>query len=141
MGGLMELEEKISKELAKKYGYLPGQAKQLVGFVKVIHNFSHYLGSNKYYSDALNKRIAFLSVDCDILSLKVERMRLLAESFYSQMELAILTKEKAVLDKASVAEFKRQMRELESEALAVHDRALKLMQDIKAEYAQRGPDG
>ena len=131
----MELEEKISKELAKKYGYLPGQAKQLSSFVKVIHNFSHYLGSNKYYSDALNKRIALLTLDCDILSLRVERMRLLAEGFYSQMELALLSKQKSSIDKQRVEEFKRTLKELEDEALKVHDRALKLMTDIKSEYS------
>ncbi len=131
----MEIGEKIAKEIASKYGYLPTQPKQLSLFVRSIHNFAHYLGSNKYYSDLLNKRIALLSLDCDILALKSERARVVAENFYSQIELAMLSKKKAVLDKKAVEEFKTHMDELSKEALEVQDRALRLMNDIKREYS------
>ena len=130
----MELDQQICKVLAKQYGYVPGKVKQLASFVKVIHNFAAYLGSNKYYSDTLNKRIALLALDSDILSLKAERARLQAEGFYSQVELALLTKQKPKLDKAKVEGFKKQFEELMADALEVNNRALSLMEDIKKEY-------
>ncbi len=131
----MELGDKIAKELAKKYGYLPNQPKQLTSFVKTIHNFTHYLGSNKYYGDSLNKRIAMLSLDCDLLALRAERVRIAADGFYSQIELAMLSKKKGGLDKRKVEEFKKQLAEVLEESLALLDRALKLMSDIKSEYS------
>ncbi len=130
-----DIGEKISKELAVKYGYLPGEAKQVLTFVKGIHGFSHYLGSNKYFSDTLNKRIALLSLDCDILSLKAERVRLMAEWFYTQVELSLVAKKKPGIDKKKVDAFKKQMQGVLDEALEINDRALKLMQDIKREYS------
>lgn len=132
---MLDLNEKVCKILAKDYGYLPGSVKQLTGFVKIVHNFTSYLGSNKYYSDSLNKRLALLAIDTDILSLKAERARLQAEGFYAQIELAVMTKGKPKLDKKAVEEFKKHYDELLAQALAVNERALKLMEDIKSEYA------
>jgi hypothetical protein len=132
-----DLSEKISKELATKYGYVPGEAKQVLTFVKGIHNFSHYLGNNKYFSDTLNKRVAVLSLDCDILSLKAERVRLLAEGFYTQVELSIVAKSKPAIDKAKVVAFKKEMQAVLDEAMSINDRALKLMADIKEEYGEK----
>lgn len=129
-----ELDQKVCRILAKDYGYLPGTVKQLTSFVKVIHNFAAYLGSNKYYSDALNKRIALLALDSDILSLKAERCRLRAESFYSQVEFSLLLKQKSKLDKQAVAKFKSDFDALMAEAMKVNERALSLMEDIKKEY-------
>ena len=134
-----DLQEKISKELATKYGYLPGETKQVLTFVKGIHNFSHYLGSNKYFSDVLNKRIALLSLDCDILSLKAERVRLLAEGFYTQVELSLISKKKSSLDKKKVEAFRKDMQRVLDAAIEINDRALKLMEDIKSEYGEKGP--
>ncbi len=130
----MGLEEKVTKTMAQKYGYLPGNVKQLTSFVKVIHNFASYLGSNKYYSDTLNKRIALLALDSDILALRVERSRLKADGFYLKIELALLTKSKVELDKKEVDQFKKNMDVLMEEAMKVNQRALDLMEDVKKEY-------
>lgn len=128
------MDEKVSKVLARKYGYLPGNVKQLTSFVKVIHNFASYLGSNKYYSDLLNKRIALLALDTDIIALRAEKTRLKADSFYLKVELALLTKSKAELDKKEVEKFKQELDELMAEAMKVNQRSLDLMEDIKKEY-------
>ena len=130
----MGLEEKVTKTMAQKYGYVPGNVKQLTSFVKVIHNFASYLGSNKYYSDLLNKRIALLALDSDILALRVERSRLKADGFYLKIELALLTKSKVELDKKEVDQFKKDMDVLMEEAMKVNQRALDLMEDVKKEY-------
>ncbi len=130
----VDMQEKIAKELATKYGYLPGETKQVLTFVKGMHNFSHYLGSNKYFSDTLNKRIALLSLDCDILSLRAERVRLLSEGFYTQVELSLVTKKPASLDKKKVEGFKKDMAAVLEEAISINERALRLMEDIKREY-------
>ena len=50
VGDFLDLGEKISGELARKYGFLPEDAKQISSFVKSLHSFSRYLGANKYYS-------------------------------------------------------------------------------------------
>lgn len=131
---LVALEEKVMKTMAKKYGYLPGNVKQLTSFVKVIHNFASYLGSNKYYSDVLNKRIALLALDSDILALRAERSRLKADGFYLKIEIALLTKSKAELDKKEVEQFKKEMEALMGEAMKVNQRAIDLMEDVKKEY-------
>ena len=130
----LALDEKVAKVFATKYGYLPGNVKQLSSFVKVIHNFATYLGNNKYYSETVNKRIALLALDSDILALKAEKARLQAENFYSRVELALFTKAKPDLDKKEVEKFKQDLKTLMEECMKVNDRALSLMEEIKREY-------
>ncbi|MEK6924217.1 MAG: hypothetical protein AABW54_03205 [Candidatus Micrarchaeota archaeon] len=131
----MDVQEKVCKELAVKYGYLPGRAKELVAFVKLVHKFTQYIGNNKYYSDTLNKRIALLGLDADILALKAESCRMVAEEFYSQAELQATCRKPVKLDAKQVETFKKTLEDLNTQALELHARALKLLEDIKKEYA------
>ncbi|MBI3587615.1 hypothetical protein HY995_03910 [Candidatus Micrarchaeota archaeon] len=133
----LPIEEQVAKEFASKYGYLPGQAKQLSAFVKSIHHFSQYIASNKYFSTELNRLIAVLMLDCDILSLKAERVRMVAEDFYSEVELAVLAKRKPLLQKPEVDKFRAELKALNAEALETYSRTLSLMEEIKREYQQR----
>ena len=56
----------------------------------------------------------------------------------SQVELSLLTKKKPELEKERVEKFKREMEQLTKEAIENYEAVLKLMSDIRAEYAQRG---
>lgn len=135
---LAGIDERVVKVLAQKYGYLPASVKHLASFVKVIHNFASYLGSSKYYSDAINKKIALLALDSDILALKAEKARLQADGFYAKVEMALLTKGKSELDKKEVEKFKSEFDALTAEALQANERARKLMEEIKKEYGGAG---
>ena len=130
-----DISEKVCRELASKYGYLPGRAKELSAFVKLIHKFTQYVGNNKYYSDMLNKRIALLSLDADILVLKVESARVVAEELYSQAETQALCKKPVNIDKKKIEELKGVLANLNDEAMELHGQTLKLLEDIKKEYA------
>ncbi len=135
-----DVDEKIYKMLAGEFSFSPAMAKQLGSFIKFLHNFSQYMGAHKYYSDALNKRVAMLILESDLLALSAEKLRLENEEIYSQMEIAhyskkeIDAKKKAEL-KAKVDDFKVQISNLTEKALELHSSATKLMQDIKTEYA------
>lgn len=132
----MDIHEKITKELAVKYGYLPGKAKEIEAFIKLTNKFAQYIGNNKYYSDAINKRVALLTLDADILILKAEGLRLVADDFYSQTEMAMWRRKPVKLDAARMDGFKKELACIEKEALALHDGALKLLADIRKEYTK-----
>jgi len=133
---MSNVQEKVSKFMAVKDGYLPGRAKQLKSFATVMFNFSQYLGSNKYYSDLLNRRIALVSLDVDLLALRAEKLRTDAEGMYALVTVAILAKKKPELDVKSVAAFQRELDAAWIEARRVHALLIELMGDIKKEYAQ-----
>lgn len=132
----MDVDEKIYKTLAGEYGYAPASAKQLCSFVKYLHNFAQYLGAHKYYSDALNKRVAVLALDADMLALRSERVKLESEDIYSLMEIAHYSKKKVDLRKR-VDAFKATLDAIQKDALEIHSKATKLMQDIKVEYSEQ----
>lgn len=131
-----DVQEKVLKYFASKHGYLPGRAKQLKDFVNVVFRFTQYVGANKYYSDTLNRRLALLSVDVDLLSLKAEALRIRGEEFYDMAAVAILSKKEPKVDAKDMAAFHGELDDVWKEARAVHGRLVELMTDIKKEYAQ-----
>lgn len=133
---MLNVQEKVSKFMAVKYGYLPGRAKQLKAFATVMFNFSQYLGSNKYYSDVLNRRIALASLDVDLFALRAEKLRVEAEEMYALVTVALLAKKKPGLDAKAVAAFQQELDAAWVEARRVHALLIDLMGDIKKEYAQ-----
>ncbi len=134
----MDIDQKIYKECALTYDYIPDAAKQLAAFIKAVHHFVQYMGAHKYYSDALNKRIALLALDADQVALRIEKSKLEAEDIYSLMELAIFAKKKPALPKSRVDALKAELALIRKDAQGIHSRALVLMDDIRREYAIEG---
>jgi hypothetical protein len=139
MGEMDDLDGKIYKELATQYSYNPDSAKQICQFVKYLHHFAQYVGAHKYYSDTLNKRVALLALDADLLALQAEKAKLESEQVYSKMELATLTKKPPAGLAKIIEDLKANLQSINGQALAQHVATTKLMKDIKAEYSDSGP--
>ncbi len=129
-----DIDDKIYKTLATEYGYYPDSAKQVCQFVKYLHHFAQYVGAHKYYSDTLNKRVALLTLDADMLALQSERARLESEQIYAEMEVGSFAKKPPDLKKR-INDFKATLDSVNKGALELHSTTVKLMKDIKAEYA------
>lgn len=135
MSEMDEMDAKIYKELATKYGYNPESAKQVCQFVKYLHHFAQYVGAHKYYSDTLNKRVALLALDADLLALQAEKAKLESEQIYGEMELEMLSKKPAAGLGKRIETFKGSLQSISDQSLQLHAATTKLMKDIKAEYA------
>ncbi|MBI4360632.1 hypothetical protein HY572_02560 [Candidatus Micrarchaeota archaeon] len=127
-----------SKRLFLEYGINPDSVKELDEFLHGIQEFVQYLGSNQYYSDAVNKKIFLLTLDVDAALLRFSWLHLEAIGFRDALTKSVLArKKKEGLDEKKVAAFNDSFNALTQDARDLHERALALTDDIRKEYAKK----
>lgn len=125
-----------SKRLLVEYGINPDSVKELDEFLHGIQEFVQYLGSNQYYSDAVNKKIFLLTLDVDAALLRFSWLHLEAVGFRDALTKNVLSrKKKDGLDSRKVAAFHEALNALNRDVQKLHERALALTEDIRKEYA------
>lgn len=130
-------EEKAEDLFLLQTGVSFETLKELSDFCGGVQDFVQYLGTNQYYSDAVNKKVFLLNLDVDTCLLKVGKVLLNAATLKDVLCKAIAEKRKATLDEKQLSAFKKLLEDGEKEVLAVHERALALTDDIRKEYKQK----
>ena len=95
-----KIDEKVAEEMAKEFNYSPAVLKELCEFLRALHEFTHYLQENRYYSETLNKKVFELTLQLELVALKTNLLRLRDEELYADVEKAVLRKEKPKTKKA-----------------------------------------
>lgn len=132
-----KLELRIEKEFVKGYGIASNRVKVLGEFLQTIHDFIQYLGTNQYYSDAVNKKIFLLGLDLDAAVLRLQALGLELGSMRDAIEKSVLGSQKERLDEKRVSDFKARLSDCEKEISALYERALALTEEIRSDYRRK----
>ncbi|MBI5226315.1 hypothetical protein HY994_03700 [Candidatus Micrarchaeota archaeon] len=134
----MQKEEfEVSKRLLIEYNVSLSLLKELDEFLHSIQEFSQYLGTNQYYSDGVNKKIFLMTLDVDTLILRLQRLHLNATEFQDVLFKGVLSKKKTTLDAKKVAAYQSEFTIIMADVNALHQRAMELTQDIRADYSRK----
>lgn len=134
----MQKEEyRFTKEFVKEFGFGPGKLKELMESAGTVQDFLQYIGSNQYYSEAVNKRIVFLTLDVDECLLKLEKLNVASARYRDVLARRIMLKKKETIDKAKAKKFSEEVDKVEEELLAAQEKAITLTSDIKNEYKSK----
>lgn len=134
----MQKEEfEVNKRLLTEYEVSLALLKEVDEFLHAIQEFVQYLGTNQYYSDAVNKKIFLMTLDVDTLILRLQSLHLQAAQFQDTLFKGVLSKKKTSLDAAKVASFKTESQTVLTDVNALHKRALELTQDIRIDYSRK----
>ncbi|MBI5228592.1 hypothetical protein HY991_00665 [Candidatus Micrarchaeota archaeon] len=134
---MAKVDDRLLKELARKYDYMPARIRDLLGFLKVVHEFSQYLANNQYYSEGLNKKVFLLDLDTDTCLLKLEKLKLVSENLCAEVEKSLVAGGKANVEKKQFADLNASINTLEKELTEIHSRALQLTEEIRTESKQK----
>ncbi|MEW5955314.1 MAG: hypothetical protein AB1626_02120 [Candidatus Micrarchaeota archaeon] len=130
-------EDKAAEKLAKEFDYSPAVLKELCEFMRAMHEFTHYLQENRYYSEALNKKVFELTLELESIALKMNLLRLRDEALYGEVEKAVLRKEKPKAKREEVEKLKKEIAETQNAAEKLYSRLQGILGEILAEYRQK----
>ncbi|NYZ74795.1 hypothetical protein H0O03_00845 [Candidatus Micrarchaeota archaeon] len=132
-----KIDEKVAEEMAKEFNYSSAVLKELCEFLRAMHEFTHYLQENRYYSEILNKKVFELTLQLELVALKMNLLRLRDEELYADVEKAVLRKEKPKTNKADVEKLEKETEETKKEAEKLYSGLQRILSDILAEYRQK----
>ncbi|MBI2444954.1 hypothetical protein HYV43_01025 [Candidatus Micrarchaeota archaeon] len=134
----MQKEEfEVNKRLLTEYGVSMTLLKELDESLHAVQEFVQYLGTNQYYSDAVNKKIFLLTLDVDTLILRLQALHLQAARFQDTLFTAVLSKKKTGLEANAVTAYKTEFAVVMNDVGLLHKRALELTQDIRMDYSRK----
>lgn len=131
-----DVELKVHRELAK-VGYSPSTVRQCFTALNTIHEFLQYIGQNQYYSDSVNKKVFLLSLDADYAVITTEELLLREKSFIDGIQTALVLKKPVKVDAPKLAQFKKEVEELENMVVDLGANAKKLVVQIREEFTSR----
>lgn len=135
---MSKVDEQVEKEMLTRYGVSALRLKELADFVNTIGEFAQYLGANQYYGDAVNKKVAFLSVDAQAAALECEELIVRAGALRDSVKTALLAKKKVSVDANEAKDFAKKISDFEKRVLALNERALALTRELRREFGKKG---
>ncbi len=134
---MQKAETEASKRLTTEYGIDVNTIKETSELLHAMQEFVQYLGTNQYYSDAVNKKIFLITLDVDTALLRIQKLLLESTRFRETLIRAALKKKKTALDAKQVAAFRENHAALERQVEELHGRALALTEDIRSDYSKK----
>jgi len=132
-----KIEDRVAEKLATDFDYSPTVLKELSEFLRAMHEFTHYIQENRYYSEALNKKVFELTLELEALALKMSLLRLQDEALYEEVEKAVLRKEKPRTKTEEVEKLKKETTETREAAEKLYLRLQNILKEILDEYRRK----
>jgi hypothetical protein len=132
---MSKTDEAVEKELLVRYGVSALRLKELADFVDTIGEFSQYLGTNQYYSEEVNKKVALLNVDAQAAALEIEEIIVRAGALRDAVKRCLLAKKKNFPENNGFAE---KIAAFEKRVLELNERALALTRELRCEFGKKG---
>ncbi|MGC9114005.1 MAG: hypothetical protein ACP5IG_02895 [Candidatus Micrarchaeia archaeon] len=132
-----EVERKVAEELAKRFNYNPKKLNELCAFVAALHDFSHQLQENRYYSEALAKKVFELTLEFDAISLEVEGLRMRSRQLEDEIETSLLAKRKPAVNAMKGTQVKKEVEEAWENAMKAHAKLERILSEIRSEYKRK----
>jgi hypothetical protein len=132
---MTKTDEQVEKELVTRYGVSALRLKELSAFVETIGEFTQYLGTNQYYSEDVNKKVALLNVDAQSAALECEELIVRAGALRDAVKQSVFAKKKSFPEKPA---FTEKIGALEKKLFELNGRALALTRELRCEFGKKG---
>jgi hypothetical protein len=93
------------------------------------------LGTNQYYSEDVNKKVALLNVDAQSAALECEELIVRAGALRDAVKQSVFAKKKSFPEKPA---FTEKIGALEKKLFELNGRALALTRELRCEFGKKG---
>ncbi len=135
---MTKTDEAVEKEMITRYGVSALRLKELADFVETIGEFTQYLGTNQYYSEDVNKKVALLNVDAQASALECEELIVRAGALRDAVKRCVLEKKKSFPASADAGALAGKTAALEKKLFELNERAIALTRELRCEFGKKG---